>query len=105
MQQSEEMQVPYTLPPPSHLFFPHASEMEITKEKIALHASKTAIEFESYHKQIAQEMVQQMGDFATNIANREICRAIDKRMKLDIMQISSTKSQVRSFDVSLKIFI
>lgn len=96
MQRSEQMRIPHAFPPPPALFsFTQLQpEDERTEQEVALHASRTAIEFEAYHKGIAQEMIQKMGDYATNIGNRSVCRGIDKNMKLDVMQIAATETQV-----------
>ena len=52
------------------------------------------MEFEAYHRRIAQQMVHSMGDYADIDANKEICKSIARNMKLDVSQISSQESQV-----------
>ena len=91
---SEELQVPCSCPPPDTLFSLDATQPAKEEEKVALHAAKTAMEFEAYHRRIAQQMVHSMGDYADIDANREICKSIARNMKLDVSQISSQESQV-----------
>jgi len=67
---------------------------DASKNNLALHAAKTAIEFEAYHKSRAEELVSQMGDYATNVANGAVRKRLDKDIKLHVMQISATESQV-----------
>eukprot|EP00210_Caulerpa_lentillifera_P000741 g718.t1 len=94
---SETMKVPSSHPPPATLFSLDSEDpnLVINEYKIAFHASRNAVEFEAYHKHLAQELISTMGDFGTNIANRSICKKIDKQMKIDVQQISAVEQQVR----------
>ena len=92
---SVKLEIPCSCPPPETLFSVDDSQPIKEEEKVALHAARTAMEFEAYHKRIAQQMVHSMGDYANIDANKRICKDIARNMKLDVSQISSQESQVR----------